>query len=136
MILFLIDSMIKKMNFCAVIVNQVPAKPFHEVSTVKPTTGSITSKDSLHEKYTKNRKEIHKLIIDEVIEWRFFGRLLDISDSELGHWAAEYRGSIKLITFRILDEAEKKYANQTVLKILEALEGIRRKDIANKIRRM
>lgn len=83
------------------------------------------------------RHDIFNILCDNIDNWRDLGRCLEFSDVELNRIGSDHelRNDIKLITYRILEQAEKRFGNHFHQKLCLALKG-RREDILRILRNM
>lgn len=82
----------------------------------------------------QRKSQIHKVIADEMENWREFGRQLKISDSVLSNLDQQSDKDISTNTHRIMELVEARRPDNIVDQFVEALAAIERMDIIKKIR--
>lgn len=99
---------------------------------------STAANSSWNQRSEHKRHEIFKIICNNVDKWRDLGRCLFFRDVELS-WIGsdpELRNDIKLITYRILEQAEEKFGNQFIQNLCNALAEAGRKDILRHLEKL
>lgn len=98
---------------------------------------------SSHDKKSENvdqdqRHEIFKIVCDNIEDWRDFARCLDISEGDLKAigFDQSLNNNIKLMTNRVLEQAEQQFGNRFKEKLCNALIDARRKDILRKLKNL
>lgn len=81
------------------------------------------------------RHEIFQIVCDNIEDWRDFGRCLDVTEGDLKgiSFDQSLHNNIKLMTNRVLEQAEKHFGNRFKEKLYNALIEARRKDILRKL---
>lgn len=82
--------------------------------------------------------KIFQIVCDYIEDWRDFGRCLDITDSDLNRigFDQSLHNNIKLMTNRILEQAQQQFGDGFIEKLCTALEDARRKDILRKLKHL
>lgn len=138
MVLFSIDNSLEIMINCLVfIAAQIRRHNNTRRPSIQPEDICYTAKPkSIDEE--RRQHEIFNVLCDNIENWRDLGRCLEFKDVELNRIGTDQdlRNDIKLITFRILEQAEKKFGNQFQQKLRLALNDARRKDILRMLKNM
>lgn len=101
-----------------------------------PVSNSLANSHKKSENvHHSQRHEIFKIVCDNIEDWRDFGRCLDITEGDLKGMGFDQslHNNIKLMTNRILEQAEKRFGNRFKDMLCNALIEARRKDILRKL---
>lgn len=81
---------------------------------------------------------ICQIVCDYIEDWRDLGRCLDITDGDLNRIGLDQclQHNIKLMTNRVLEQAQEKFRDGFVESLCTALKEARRKDILRKLKEL